>query len=98
MRNGGGGGDRFGRGRGGGAGFNRDPYYPDPYDYYVSRRAPPPHPYDRYSRFDPYERRLPAVPPRDFYDVPPRSGDDYYRRSPPPPARDPYYDYYMKRR
>ncbi|CAL1526189.1 unnamed protein product [Lymnaea stagnalis] len=77
--------------------YDRDPYYPDPYDYYARARMIPPHPYDRY-RYDPYERRLPPPPLardplyRDFA----RHSPDYYRRSSPP--RDPYYDYYERRR
>ncbi|KAH9509049.1 hypothetical protein Btru_048887 [Bulinus truncatus] len=79
--------------------YDREPFYPDPYDYYARARMMPPHPYDRY-RFDPYERRLPPPPPpmgreplyRDFG----RHSPDYYRRSSPP--RDPYYEYYDRRR
>lgn len=96
-----------GRGRGGrdgrdnrdrGEGFRRGggfsaPYFSDPYDYYP-RRPPPPHPYERL-RYDPYERRVPpSLSPRDYYGYS-RDAPDYYRRSPP---RDPYYDYYLKRR
>ncbi|XP_059148236.1 RNA-binding protein 4B-like isoform X2 [Physella acuta] len=94
---------RSNRGRGGHVGdgfspYDREPYYPDPYEYYARARMLPPHPYERY-RFDPYERRLPPPPPvareplyRDFG----RHSPDYYRRSSPP--RDPYYDYYERRR
>ncbi|CAG5121744.1 unnamed protein product [Candidula unifasciata] len=76
--------------------YDRDPYYPDPYDFYARARLLPPLPYDRY-RFDPYERRLPPLPPpydssyHDFGRVSP----DYYRSA---AARDPYYDYYERRR
>ncbi|XP_012941017.1 RNA-binding protein lark isoform X2 [Aplysia californica] len=89
--------------RGGGGRFRvydrpppREAYYPDPYDYYArSRMYPPSSSYDRY-RYDPYERRLPPVPPpRDPYRDPyARPSPEYYRRSPP---RDPYYDYYERR-
>ncbi|CAG5114747.1 unnamed protein product [Candidula unifasciata] len=78
--------------------YERDPYYPYPYDYYARARLLPPLPYDRY-RYDAYERsRLPPLPPprdplyRDFG----RESADYYRR--PSPPRDPYYDYYERRR
>ncbi|BFZ11914.1 hypothetical protein BsWGS_14952 [Bradybaena similaris] len=83
-------GDRFGP-------YDREPYYPDPYDYYARARMLPPIPYDRYSRYDPYERRLPALPPPDslYHDFG-RASPDYYRR--PSPPRDPYYDYYERRR
>jgi len=90
--------NRRGGGRGGGR-FGaydrppqRDPYYPDPYDYYRSRMLA----YDRY-RYDPYERRLPPVPPRDPYRDPYRPAPDYYRPRTPPGGRDPYYDYYERR-
>lgn len=73
----------------------KDNYFPEPsYDqYYRSRMMAAA--YDRY-RYDPYERRLPPVPPsRGFDDPYVRPSPDYYRRSPP---RDPYYDYYERRR
>ncbi|GFO00876.1 RNA-binding protein 4, partial [Plakobranchus ocellatus] len=83
--------------------YDRDPYYslpPDPYDYYARARAFPPYPYDRYRLDYEYERRLAALPPlpreslyRDFTD---RPGPEYYRR--PSPTRDPYYDFYERRR
>lgn len=90
---------RGGGGRGGGrfrsyddSPPSRDPYYPDPYEYYRSRML-----YDRY-RYDPYERRLPPMPPRDPYRDPySRPSADYYRPRSPPPPRD-YYDYYERRR
>ncbi|GFR88282.1 RNA-binding protein 4 [Elysia marginata] len=91
---GGRGGDRFNP-------YDRDPYYPpppDPYDYYARARALPLHPYDRY-RME-YERRLAALAPlpRDslYGDYSDRPSPDYYRR--PSPPRDPYYDFYERRR
>ncbi|RUS76665.1 hypothetical protein EGW08_015555 [Elysia chlorotica] len=95
------GGSSRGRGIDRFAPYDRDPYYPpppDPYDYYARDRALPPYPYDRY-RMD-YERRLAALPPlpresayRDYSD---RPSPEYYRR--PSPPRDPYYDFYERRR
>uniref|UniRef100_A0A0B6Y7N7 RNA-binding protein lark n=1 Tax=Arion vulgaris TaxID=1028688 RepID=A0A0B6Y7N7_9EUPU len=77
--------------------YDRDPFYPDPYDYFARARLLPPLPFDRY-RFDPYDRRIPPLPLqrdslfRDFG----RVSQDYYRRS--SAAQDPYYDFYERRR
>uniref|UniRef100_A0A0B7AKU8 RNA-binding protein lark n=1 Tax=Arion vulgaris TaxID=1028688 RepID=A0A0B7AKU8_9EUPU len=87
------------QGRGRGDRFNpyeRNSYYPDPYDYYTRARLLAPLSYDRY-RYDPYERRLPPLPlPREpLYRDFGRQSPDYYRRS--SPQQDSYYDYYDRR-
>ncbi|XP_076463399.1 uncharacterized protein LOC143295668 [Babylonia areolata] len=84
------------RGRGRGRGVDRGPYR-DPYDdyyadpYYRRRYLPPPPAYERYSPYDPYERRRLALARDPYYLERER---DYYDRL---AARDAYYDYYARR-
>lgn len=81
--------------------YSRDSYYPpppDPFDYYARARGLPSYAYDRY-RME-YERRLAALPPLPgdslYRDFDGKDSLDYYRR--PSPPRDPYYDFYERRR
>ncbi|XP_064621876.1 RNA-binding protein lark-like isoform X2 [Lineus longissimus] len=91
--------DRRG-GRMGGARGRYDPYPPPSGEWldYYREHYPPPPPYDRPGRHDPYERyrRFPMPPsPADYFrdrDPYPRPPSSYFdRRS--PPSRDPYEMY-----